>query len=228
MLNTILKKTPIPLQQRSKSIIWGIWDSLCAYFCFHIHYNSIESDQNLIESIVCCFLISTCIFLLIGGMKHVAVSVSLLKPCDIENGALGILVLMSLIIRYIFVFPIWYSFLDDSLLIGWPINPSVLCKTYLLSKIGGFWILCSDLSSLCSQFFQALYFNAPIEKQCQVCFRNSNIIFTQCSHFLCKSCIDRSRKVSAACPICRSPISRKWTLPFSKGILPTVAFFLIL
>ena len=211
---------PIPLKIISLLRIYGISNIICAYICVHILYISIDRYNDITGSIIASCLISLFTFLLISAMKNISVGYRFFRPCDIENGALSLLTLVSVIIRYVFVAPIWTCFLCDVPLGHIPESIPSLAKFYLMAKVVGFWILCSDLSNACKTFFASVLLRVEGENECECCKETTNsAMMTQCGHVLCMKCIDRGRKVSAACPICHSQIPRKWTSPFKYGTI---------
>ena len=219
-IQNLLENQPIPLKIISLLRIYGISNIICSYICVHILYCSIDRYDDITGSIIASCLISLFTFLLIGAMKNIAVGYRFFRPCDIENGALSLLTLVSIIIRYVFVAPIWTCFLCDLPLGEIPHKIPSIAKFYLMAKVVGFWILCADFSSACKSFFLAVLLRVEGENECEFCKTTTQTaMMTQCGHVLCMKCIDRGRKVSAACPVCNSLIPRKWTSPFKFGII---------
>lgn len=220
---------PIPLKTSSMLKIYGFGNIICAYVCVHVLYFSIDKYDDISGAIIASCLISLFTFLFIGAMKQIAVGFRFFRVCDIENGALSLLSLMSLIIRFIFVLPIWVCFLSDCPLGSLPSTIPLIAKFYIIGKIAGLWILCSDISNSCKSFFATVLLKMPGTCKCQNCKRETESAkITQCGHVLCMDCIERGRKVSAACVICNSSFPRKWTMPFRYGTLPDLALFCIL
>lgn len=212
------------LNLRTRLIIYSLLEICSAYLCLNLLYKGL-SQETLPDIIVESVLISLFTYVLIGSMKNIAVAFRFFRVCDIENGSLSLLTMMSIIIRYIFVTPIWFSFLNDIPLNQIPSHPSILSIVYLISKLGGLWILSVDFSYACKQFFKSCLLKAPPGLICQNCEKSPAVFFTQCGHVFCKECIERGRKVEAACPFCKSHIPRKWTMPFKYGALSGIVMF---
>lgn len=227
--SSLFQGKSIPLKTSSMLKVYGFGNIVCAYICVHILYFSIDKYDDISGAIIASCLISLFTFLFIGAMKSIAIGFRFFRVCDVENGALSLLSLMSLIIRFIFVLPIWVCFLSDTPLGSIPTSIPLIAKFYILGKIVGLWILCSDISNACKSFFAAVFLRMPETCQCQSCkIKTDYAMVTQCGHVLCMNCIERGRKVSAACVICNAAIPRKWTMPFRYGTLPDAALFCIL
>jgi hypothetical protein len=87
-------------------------------------------------------------------------------------------------------------------------------------KLGGFWILCVDFAGMCVTFFKPVVVKAPPGMKCQGwCEGQTATLTTQCGHCFCELCIEKGRKVWAACPSCKSPLPRKWAMPLKYGMI---------
>ena len=220
----LMKEGELSFENRSRLLIYSLFDIIFSYLCFKILFNNL-TQKTLPDAIVASVLISLFTFVLFGAMKNIAIGLRILRICDIENGALTLLTMMSIMIRYIFVSPIWLCFLNDVPLNQIPNDFSILSIIYLLAKIGGLWVLCVDYHFACQQFFSSALVRAPENLKCQNCHEETAVFFTQCGHVFCRDCIERARKVEAACPVCKTHIPRKWTMPFKYGTILGIVMF---
>ena len=218
-----MKQGELSFQNRSSLLVFSFFDILFSYICLNLLFQNLD-QKTLPDAIVASILISLFTFVLIGSMKNIAIGLRLFRICDIENGALTLLTIISIMIRYILVTPIWLCFLNDI-----PLNQkiehfSILSIIYLLAKISGFWVLCVDFHVVCQQFFSSSLIRAPDGLKCENCDETA-IFYTQCGHVFCRECIERARKVEAACPVCKTHIPRKWTMPFKYGAISGIVMF---
>lgn len=225
--NELQENGSITLKSQFTNKIFGFGDIICSYICGVVLYFSISKPYNLVGSIINSFLMSFCVFFLIGSMKSIAIGFQFFRTCDIENGALGLLTQISIIFRYILVSPIWLCYVSDVPQNQIPNKLSKVAQSYIIAKVIGLLFLCSNFSSSIKQFFSAVFISIKGCEKCQKCgSKDKNLMMTQCSHILCMDCIDRARKVLAKCSICQSPIPRKWTLPYCNGFLSeTILYF---
>jgi len=219
----------IPISSQTFMILYGFGNIICSYVCIHVLFISFDTYVCLVDAIISSLLISLFVFLLIGAMKQIAVSFRFFRNCDIENGALGLLTSMAILIRFVFVAPVWVCFLNNTLFSEFPNQISIVTKIYLFGKFIGFLILCFDFSRSTIQFFNSVLLRVPKGKECLNCKSNeSSIVMAQCGHYFCLNCLERSRKVSAKCPLCDHPIPRKWTIRYKSGSIPFEELFCIL
>lgn len=229
----------IPITLKSNIFFFCFNNLIWAIVSLHTLFASLTKYDSFLDAFSASLLVSLFVFLVVSSMKHIAFYFHFFRGYDIENGALSILTMMSIIVRFIFVTPIWFCFLSDSPLTEFPQNFGVLPIAYLLAKIGCLWILCVDFAKMCSSFFRAVFLRAPYGVKCELCLQqikkknekddvDSESLLnscpladftTQCGHSFCKKCIEKARKVDAACPICHFHIPRKWTMPFKFGTL---------
>ena len=213
----------IPNNIKLQMLMYSFFDLLCSYFSMHSLIKTLPDYDSFLDAIVASILISLFVFLLFSGMKHIACYFHFFRVYDIENGAISLLTLMSIIIRFIFVTPVWVTFLCDTPLTKFPEVINELCIVYLLSKIGCLWILCLDFSKGCDCFFRSVYLRSPVGVKCENCLKLSKdtpaAFTTQCGHNFCRQCIDKARKVHAVCPVCGFSIPRKWSMTFKYRMI---------
>lgn len=219
----LMKGFSIPVALQTQMLVFALGNNICAYICLHVMFVNLDHYETLVDAIAAACLVSLFVFLFIGSMKLTAFGLKIFRVCDIENGALSLLAMMSLIIRFIFVTPIWICYLANTTLNQFPHQLTSLCHIYILAKIAGLWILSVDFHTSCKCFFKAVLLRAPPGIECQMCKNQTQAeLSTQCGHFLCKKCIERGRRVNASCPICNALVPRKWTMPFRYGTLSSL------
>jgi hypothetical protein len=216
----LLDRTPIPLSLQSQMGIYGFGNLVCAYFCLHVLIANLPSYGSVTGAVVASCLASLFVFLVFGAIKHIAFDFRFVRVYDIENGALSLFAMLSIIIRFVLVTPIWLALLGDCPLTRLPPRPTALCWLYLAVKCGGFLLLCWDYAEMCEGFFKSVLLRAPPGARCQRCANGAPArVTTQCGHSFCMACIDRRRQVEGACPVCRRRIPRKWVLPLKDGTI---------
>lgn len=219
---------PVDLSTQTRMVVFGFVDVICSCLCIYSLFKSLRDFKALADSIIASCFLSLAVFLFVSAMKHIGFTFQFFKIWDIENGALGLLTMFSVIIRYITVAPVWISFLDDKSLKEYPSKQlNGWCFTYIFTKLIGFWLLCVDFSDACQCFYKSLMLRAPPNTICQKCKKNEAKLSTQCSHYFCRNCINRARKANGECPICKFKIPRKWTMPFKFGSISMIVLFCI-
>lgn len=206
-------KEPLPASLKSFMSVYCFAGMICAYICAHVLFASMDDFMNLPTAILTSCLISLFVFLIVASMKHIAFLYKFFRSYDIESGALSLLSMICVIVRYVSVTPVWVCYLANSSLKKFPEKMTTLCHIYLLVKIIGLWIMCVDFSGMCTCFFNAVLLRCPPNTKCESCKDDTPAkLTTQCGHSFCKKCIEKGRTVMAACPVCKSPIPRAWSM----------------
>lgn len=159
----------IPITLQSHRFFFCFSNLLAALVSLRTLFATLTKYNSFFDALSAAALVSLFVFLVVSSMKHIAFYFHFFRGCDIENGALSLLAHMSIIIRFIFVTPIWFCFLSDSPLTEFPDKYGVLPIAYLLAKIGCLWILCIDFAKDCSSFFRAVFLRAPNGVKCEKC-----------------------------------------------------------
>lgn len=216
----LMNQQPVSVSLATFMHLYSFTGFFCALICTFVLFRSLDEPFSFVNAVVSACLVSLFVFLVFASMKHTAVLFKFFRLYDIENGAVSLLSLICVIFRYISVTPIWLCFLGDSSLRKFPDKFTSLCHIYLLIKLGGLWILCVDFSNMCTRFFKAVLLRAPAGALCEGCHDGVTKaeLSTQCGHSFCVKCIDKGRAVSAACPICGSPIPRKWSTEYHVSL----------
>jgi hypothetical protein len=225
----LLDRAPIPPAFQSQMDIYCFGNLLCAYFCLHVLISNLPSYGSVTGAVGASCLFSLFIFLIFGAMKHIAFRFRFIRVYDIENGALALFAMLSIIVRYVVVTPIWLSLLGDSPFTKLPDQFTALCWIYLAVKLGGFILLCWDFGEMCDGFFKSVLLRASPRTHCQRCAdRTLARVTTQCGHSFCLACIDNRRQVEGACPVCKRRIPRKWVMPLKDGTISRYLLICIL
>jgi hypothetical protein len=188
----------------------------------HVLFSGVQFYTSVASSVIAACLVSLFVFLTFGSFKNIAFDFRFLRTCDIENGALAIIAMLSILMRYVLVTPIWLCFIGGSALSRFPDRLTGLCWVYLFVKCIGFCILCFDFAGICEGFFKSVLLRAPAGARCERCQVETRAqLTTQCGHSFCLSCIDTRRQIEAACPICKASLPRKWSMPLKDGTIST-------
>lgn len=218
----------VSLSSRFINKIYGFGDVICSYVCGTILYFSIGKPYDLFGALINSVLMSFCVLFLIGAMKSIAIGFQFFRKCDIENGSIGLLTNMSIIIRFILVTPVWVCYLSGVPQNSIPKNLNFYTTIYIITKIIDLIILCYTLSQQCVQFFRSVLISYKGDGECQHCkCKGKNLYMAQCGHVMCMDCIDRSRRVAAKCALCEYNIPRKWTSLYKYGDLEEYLIYFV-
>jgi hypothetical protein len=222
----LLDRAPIPLALQSRMGIYCFGNLICAYFCLHVLITNLPSYTFFPGAFGASCLLSLFVFLVFGAIKHIAFDFRFVRVYDIENGALALFAMLSIIVRYVVVTPIWLSVFGNAAFTKLPDEVTALCWIYLAVKVGGFFLLCWDFGEMCDGFFKSVLLRASPGTRCQRCNDGTVArVTTQCGHSFCLECIDNRRQVEGACPVCKRRIPRKWVMPLKDG---TISRYLLL
>jgi hypothetical protein len=142
--------------------------------CVHVLFSGIQSCTSAASSVIAGWLVSLFVFLTFGSFKNIAFDFRFLRARDIENGALATAAMLSILVRYVLVTPIWLCFIGGSPLSTFPDPLTGLCWIYLIAKSIGF---CFDFAGICEGFFKSVLLRAPAGAR----------LTTQCGHSFCLS-----------------------------------------